>query len=269
VDRSDWKAWQNWQRGNQAIVESVDAALRQDRLLLAFQPVVCAATGRIDYYECLLRMRDEERGLITCGEFIEAIEQVGLIGLIDRYVVRKVAEELAGHPEVRLGLNVSGLTACDREWLRSVIAMLRRQPSLAHRLVVEITETATLDNLAESVRFVEALRDTGCRVALDDFGAGHTSLRHLQVLGVDTIKIDGSFVRTLPSNHDSRIFLRHLVGLTRDFGLRTVGECVETAEEAAVLRDEGIGFLQGFHCGRPTIARNWLGEAAGDCGACE
>jgi EAL domain-containing protein (putative c-di-GMP-specific phosphodiesterase class I) len=272
VDHSDREARQNGKRRNRAIVASVEAALQQDRLLLAFQPVVCATTGRIDYYECLLRMRDEERGLVTCGEFVEAIEQVGLIGLIDRYVVRKVAEELATHPGVRLGLNVSGLTACDREWLRSVIALLRRRPDLARRLVVEITETATLDNLAESVRFVDALRDIGCRVALDDFGAGHTSLRHLQVLAVDTIKIDGSFVRSLSSNPDSRIFLRHLVGLTRGFGLRTVGECVETAEEAALLRAEGIGFLQGYHCGGPTIERSWLGAAArndcGDRGAC-
>ena len=251
------------------MVASVEKALCQDRLLLAFQPVVCAATGQIDYFECLLRMRDEERGLVPCGEFIEAIEQVGLIGLIDRYVVNKVAEELAAHREVKLGLNVSGLTACDREWLRSVIGLLRRRPDLARRLVVEITETAALDNLAESVRFVDALRDIGCRVALDDFGAGHTSLRHLQILAVDTVKIDGSFVRSLPSSLENRVFLRHLLGLARGFGLRTVGECVETAEEAALLRAEGIGFLQGFHCGRPTIERCWLGETAGDRSACE
>jgi EAL domain-containing protein (putative c-di-GMP-specific phosphodiesterase class I) len=263
------KAWQTRERRNPAILASVEQALRQDRLLFAFQPVVCAATGRTDYFECLLRMRDEERGLVACGEFIEAIEQVGLIGLVDRYTVRKVAEELAVHAEVRLGLNVSGRTACDREWLRSVIALLRRKPDLARRLVVEITETAALDNLAESVRFVDALRDIGCRVALDDFGAGHTSLRHLQVLAVDTIKIDGGFVRSLRSSPESRVFLRHLLGLTRDFGLRTVGECVETAEEAALLRGEGIGYLQGFYCGRPTIERRWFGEGAGDRGACD
>jgi EAL domain-containing protein (putative c-di-GMP-specific phosphodiesterase class I) len=262
------KDWQSWQRRNRAIVASVEQALRHDRLLFAFQPVVCAATGRVDYFECLLRMRDEERGLVTCGEFIEAIERVGLIGLIDRYVIRRVAEELAAHPDVTLGLNVSGLTACDREWLRSVIALVRRQPALARRLVVEITETAALGNLAESVRFVDALREIGCRVALDDFGAGHTALRHLQVLAVDTIKIDGSFVRSLSSSHESRVFLRHLMGLTREFGLRTVGECVETAEEAALLRAEGIGYLQGFHCGRPTTERVWLGELAGDRDTC-
>jgi EAL domain-containing protein (putative c-di-GMP-specific phosphodiesterase class I) len=269
VDRFARQGRQNRGRRDQAIVASVEKALHQDRLLFAFQPVVCAATGRIDYFECLLRMRDEERGLVACGEFIEAIERVGLIGLIDRYVVRKVAEELAAHPEVRLGLNVSGLTACDREWLRSVIGWLRRRPDLARRLVVEITETAALDNLAESMRFVEALRDIGCRVALDDFGAGHTSLRHLQILAVDTVKIDGNFIRSLPFSLENRVFLRHLLGLARGFGLRTVGECVETAEEAALLRAEGIGYLQGFHCGRPTIERRWLGATEAARSACE
>jgi EAL domain-containing protein (putative c-di-GMP-specific phosphodiesterase class I) len=268
VDPPDRRAWRYWQRHNRAVVAAVETALRQGRLLFAFQPVVCAATGRIDYFECLLRMRDEERGLVTCGEFIAAIEQVGLIGLIDRYVVGRVAEELAAHAGVRLGLNISGLTACDRDWLRSVIRLLRRRPDLACRLVVEITETAALANLAESVRCVDALRDIGCRVALDDFGAGHTSLRHLQVLAIDTVKIDGSFVRGLPASHESRVFLRHLVELTRGFGLRTVAECVETAEEAALLRAEGIGYLQGFPCGRPTIERSWLGEGAGDGEAC-
>jgi EAL domain-containing protein (putative c-di-GMP-specific phosphodiesterase class I) len=268
VEEPNRRDWRNWQRRNRSIVASVQNALRRDRLLFAFQPVVCALTGRIDYFECLLRMRDEERGLVTCGEFIEAIEQVGLIGLIDRHAVQKVTEELAADAEVRLGLNVSGLTAGDRQWLRSVIASLRRRPDLAHRLVIEITETAVLDDLAQSIRFVDALRDVGCRVALDDFGAGNTSLRHLQVLAVDTIKIDGSFVRSLPSSPEGRVFLRHLLGLTRDLGLRTVGECVETAEEAALLRAEGIGYLQGFHCGRPTIERSWLGEPAGDREAC-
>jgi EAL domain-containing protein (putative c-di-GMP-specific phosphodiesterase class I) len=269
VDLPDRRAWRHWQRRNRSVAETVENALRQDRLLFAFQPVVCAASGEIDYFECLLRMRDEERGLVTCGEFITAVEQQGLIGLIDRHVVCKVVEELAVHPTVKLGLNISGLTACDRDWLRLVIGLLRRKPDLACRLVVEITETAALANLAESARCVDALRDLGCRVALDDFGAGYTSLRHLQLLAVDTVKIDGGFVRGLPASHESRVFLRHLVDLAHGFGLRTVGECVETAAEAALLRAEGAGYLQGFYCGRPTTERRWLGEGSDNGSACD
>jgi EAL domain-containing protein (putative c-di-GMP-specific phosphodiesterase class I) len=249
-------------RRETAIGETVRDALSQNRLLFAFQPVVCAASGRIDYFECLLRMREVDDRLVTCGEFIAAIEQIGLIGLIDRFVLERAFAELAAHPGVRLGFNVSGLTACDRPWLRSLMSLLRRQPELAHRVVVEITETAALGDLDESARFVETLRHAGCRVALDDFGAGHTSLRHLQVLAVDTIKIDGSFVRSLADCRENRVILRHLLGLTRGFGLSTIAECVETAEEAALLREEGVGFLQGFHLGRPTIERPWRARPA-------
>jgi EAL domain-containing protein (putative c-di-GMP-specific phosphodiesterase class I) len=245
-----------------AVEETLRAALGQDRLLFAFQPVVCAASGELDYFECLLRMRDPNGGLIACGEFIAAAEETRLISLIDRYVLNQVFAELATHPDVRLGFNVSGRTACDRPWLRSMMALLRRRPDWARRLVIEITETAALDDLGESARFVDTLRHAGCRVALDDFGAGHTSLRHLQALAVDIIKIDGSFVRDLTARRENRIILRHLLGLARGFGLGTVAECVETAEEAALLREEGVGYLQGYHFGRPTVERPWLAAPA-------
>jgi EAL domain-containing protein (putative c-di-GMP-specific phosphodiesterase class I) len=247
------------------IAAAVRSALRENRLLFAFQPVVCAASGRVDYFECLLRMRAENGALVACGAFIAAVEEAGLIGLIDRHVLERAFAELAASPQVRLGFNVSGLTAGDRPWLRSLIARLRRQPELASRVVVEITETAALVDLDESARFAETLRHAGCRVALDDFGAGHTSLRHLQVLAVDTIKIDGAFVRSLAAARENRVILRHLLGLARGFGLNTVAECVETAGQAALLRDEGIGYLQGYHIGRPTIERPWqagLGPAS-------
>ena len=249
-------------RRSLAIAAAVEAALRQDRLLLAFQPVISAATGAVDYFDCVLRMRNDDGRLVPGGEFVETVEALGLIAAVDRYVLAKAVAELDANPEVRLGFNVSGLTAGDRPWLRSLIAALQKAPDLARRLVVEITETAALRDLDESARFVDALRHAGCRVALDDFGAGHTSLRHLQILSVDLVKIDGSFVRNLAANPQSLVFLRHLIGLTRGFGFATVAECVETAEEAALLRAEGIGYLQGYHFGLPTLERRWLADAA-------
>ena len=124
-----------------SICATVQAALREERLLFAFQPVVCAATGEVDYFECLLRMRDLEGGIVAGGEFIIPIEQIGLIGFIDGYVLEQTVRELADHPEIRLGINVSGLTACDGWWLDSLILLVRGRPDLARRLIVEITET--------------------------------------------------------------------------------------------------------------------------------
>jgi len=243
-----------------AICTTVQTALRQNRLFFAYQPVVCAATGRTDYFECLLRMRDPGGNIIAGGEFITPMEQLGLIGFIDDYVLELTVQELTRHPAVTLGLNVSGLTACVGSWLQSLVSLVRDRPDLARRLVVEITETAALSDLEESARFVDTLRCAGCRVALDDFGVGHTSLQHLERLAVDTVKIDGSFVQNLAECGERRVLLRNLLALISSFGCTTVAEGVENAADEAVARAEGFSYLQGFHVGLPTIERSWLGK---------
>jgi len=246
-----------------ALGERVQRAMREDRLVFAYQPVVDSKNPEIvNYYECLLRMVSEDGSIIGAGEFVPIIEQLGFIRLIDRYVLERAVAEVAAHPGFCLGFNISGLTATDYAWLRMVTTILRDKPEAARRLVIEITETAALHDIEESARFVGTLRELGCRIALDDFGAGFTSLRHLQALAVDTVKIDGSFVRHLEENYDNQVFLRHLVGLAKGLGLTTVAECVETANEAAILQREGVGFLQGYYFGRPELTKPWMRREA-------
>jgi diguanylate cyclase (GGDEF)-like protein/PAS domain S-box-containing protein len=246
------------QRRSLSMSDQVQSALKEERVVFAFQPVVAAATGEVDHYECLLRMRMPDGRIISASEFVPVIEQLGFIRLIDRYVLEMALAELAAHSDVKLGFNISGLTAADRPWLRALISEVRNRPDIASRIIVEITETAALYDIEESARFVSAVRHAGCHVALDDFGAGHTSLRHLQSLAVDTVKIDGSFIRNLSSSPDAQVFLRHLLGLAKGFGFHTVAECVTTAEDAAILQREGVGFLQGYYFGRPSLERPWL-----------
>src|SRR5271169_3584385 len=114
VSSKDSQISHEGQNRSAAICTAVQTALRQNRLLFAFQPVVCAATGETDYFECLLRMRDPRGSIIAGGEFITPIEQLGLIGFIDDYVLERTVRELARYPGVRLGLNISGLTALHR-----------------------------------------------------------------------------------------------------------------------------------------------------------
>jgi diguanylate cyclase (GGDEF)-like protein len=246
------------ERRHAAIGDAVHAALKQDRVAFAFQPVVSVTTGEVDYYECLLRLRAADGGMLAAGDFIQEIERFGYIRLVDRYILDKVLAEAAAHPDVTFGFNISALTTADRPWLRSLTARLRANPGLARRLVVEITETAAIYDIEESARFVNALRRTGCRVALDDFGAGHTSLQHLQSLAVDMVKIDRSFIRDIATSSESQVFLRHLLGLAKGFGFRTIAEGVETEAEEEVLRREGVGFLQGHRFGEATLDRPWL-----------
>jgi diguanylate cyclase (GGDEF)-like protein len=241
-----------------ALGERVQRALDEDRLVFAYQPVIDSASGKVDYYECLLRMLAEDGSIISAAEFMPIIEQLGFIRTIDRYVLDRAVTEVAAHPGICLGFNISGLTATDYAWLRAITSMLKGKPEIARRLVIEITETAALHDIEETARFVGALRELGCRVALDDFGAGFTSLRHLQALAVDTVKLDGSFVRNLAHNYDNQLFVRHLLRLADGLGLDTVAECVETAREAAILRREGVRFMQGYHFGKPSVARPWI-----------
>ncbi|MBV9826319.1 MAG: EAL domain-containing protein [Alphaproteobacteria bacterium] len=249
------------QRRALTISEQVQTALREDRIVFAYQPVVEAQTGIVNHYECLLRMITPEGRVVSAGEFVPIIEQLGFIRLIDRYVLDRAVADLTEHPDVCLGFNISGLTAADRPWLRALISQVRNRPEIASRLIVEITETAALYDLEESARFVSALRHAGCRVALDDFGAGHTSLRHLQSLAVDTVKIDGSFIRNLSKSPESQVFLRHLLGLARGFGFETVAECVTSEEDAEILRGEGVGLLQGHYFGYPSLEKPWMSNA--------
>lgn len=247
-------------RKNMVIAEQVQRALCDERIFLAFQPIVDSNTHEATSYECLMRMKRPDGGIVSAGEFMGVVEELGLIRAIDRKALELTLVELDANPRVNLAMNVSGLTVADRSWLRTLVSKLRGRPDQARRLIVEITETAGLEDLEECARFVSTLRDLGCRVALDDFGAGFTSFRHLKTLSVDIVKIDGSFVRNIGHNPDNLVFVRTLLDLANNFNLQTVAECVETVDEADLLTNEGVHLLQGYAFGAPVSERPWADD---------
>lgn len=250
------------QRTNLELGEAVTEALKDDRLIFAYQPVVDARSAAVRYYECLLRMIGPDGSLIPAGRFVPVVEQLGLIRALDRRALDLALADLERHPDIILAFNISGITAADRGWLRALVSRLKDRREIASRLMIEITETAALHDLDDSARFVSILRDLGCQVAVDDFGAGYTTFRHLKALTVDVVKIDGSFVRDLARSEENRLFIRNLLSLARNYNLITVAECVETAEEAEILAEEGVDLLQGYYFGRPDINPHWRGAAA-------
>lgn len=246
------------ERPELVIAEQVKQALKEDRFKLAFQPVVSSESGEVVFYEGLARMIDPEGNAIAAGGFVPVIEQMGLMRLIDRKVLDLGLDTLEGNPDIDLSINLSGMTAVDPVWLQTLEERLHNNRDVASRLILEITETVALDDIDGASRFVSSLTSLGCRVALDDFGAGFTSFRHLRALNVAIVKIDGSFVRDILNNPENLLFVRTLVGLSKGIGLQCVAEWVETPEEAALLRSEGVDLLQGWHCGKPEIDPDWL-----------
>lgn len=246
---------------NLDIAAQVQAAMRERRLSFVYQPIVRSDTLQVAKYECLLRMRGDRGEMISAGAFVPVVEQLGLTKVMDRYVLDLAVEELRSHPDVSLALNISGLTATDQTWLRALMSAVKASPEISQRLVVEITETAALHDIDESARFVNVVRDLGCRVAIDDFGAGFTSFRHLKALTVDLVKIDGSFVRNLSQSQDNQLFIRNLLSLAETFGLQAVAEFVENEGDADLLTKAGVHYLQGYYFGRPNPHRLWpVGE---------
>ncbi|HTT97511.1 MAG TPA: bifunctional diguanylate cyclase/phosphodiesterase [Rhizomicrobium sp.] len=240
------------------IADEVVAALKDDRLLFAYQPIIDAKTRLVTHHECLLRMRTPDGAILSAGHFIPAAEQLGLVRLVDRRALEMTVAKLHENPNVVLGVNVSGTTAGDPAWLKSFIDYVRANASIAKRMIVELTETAALHHFEENANFVSQLRELGCRVAIDDFGAGYTSFRNLQMLHVDMVKIDGAYVQDLTTSPDNQIFVRTLVDLAKNFKLKTVAEWVGSAEEAALLESFGVDYFQGFHFGQPVIDPDWM-----------
>jgi diguanylate cyclase (GGDEF)-like protein len=240
-----------------SIADDIMAGLDHNRLVLAYQPIVASDTRQPKYYEALVRMTRKDGSMMNAGEFIPAAETLGLVHLIDRRALEVAVEELHAHPKLNVSINVSGTTANDGSWLQSFIAYIRENRAVAERMTVELTETAALYAFEENARFVTRLRDLGCKVAIDDFGAGYTSFRNLHMLRFDIVKIDGSYIQGVSKNPDNQLFVRTLLGLAQNFGIATVAEWVDNDEDAQVLSALGVDYFQGFYFGKPETCPAW------------
>ncbi len=240
--------------------DEIVSALNERRIALAFEPVVEAKSRNIAFYECLMRVKRADGGIAHAHEIIPVAERVGLIRMLDHRMLELVVNELASAPGVHASINVSPASAVDPDWWLGLGALLRANRGAAERLIVEITETAAIQDVDDARGFVSRVKDLGCRIAIDDFGAGHTSFRNLRKLGVDIVKIDGAFVQNLMKSSDDRAFVHTLVDLARRLGLKTVAEWVQDEEAAKVLSDWGCDYLQGALIGLATAERPWLGS---------
>ena len=225
--------------------DEIVAALNERRIALAYEPVVEAKTRKIAFYECLMRVHRPDGRIAHANEIIPVAERVGLMRMLDYRVLELVVNELAAAPDLTASVNVSPASTVDPDWWAGLGAMLRANTSAAERLIIEITETAAIQDVDDARGFVTRVKDLGCRIAIDDFGAGYTSFRNLRKLGVDIVKIDGAFVQNIVKSSDDRAFVHTLIDLSRRLGLKTVAEWVQDEEAAQLLVGLGLRFPAG------------------------
>jgi len=241
-------------RANVAMADELSAALREERICLAFQPIVSSDdTGKVVFYECLARMVDRNGDLIPAARFMPVAEQLGFVRLIDQRVLELAFEVLSADASLRLSINLSPQTMNDTGWGRSFDRLTMADPAAAKRLIIEITESYAIHDAGHAIQRLMEFRERGCAVALDDFGAGYTSFKYFKTLGLDIVKIDGSYVRGVLQDADNQLFVRNLTQLAKHYGMAVVAEMVESDEAGALLSSMGVDCLQGNHFGAAEV----------------
>ncbi|MGY4228522.1 diguanylate cyclase (GGDEF)-like protein [Bradyrhizobium sp. USDA 4503] len=248
-------------RVNIRVTDEIVTALNERRIVIGFEPVVDARLRQPAFYECLVRMEQDDGRALLAPDIVPVAERLGLIRLVDHRVLELAIAELAAAPGVQLSLNISPDTTMDPDWWATIESLMRAHPGVGERLIVEITETVAIQDIDDVRGFVTRLKNFGSRIAIDDFGAGYTSFRNLRKLGVDIVKIDGAFVQNIVRSADDRAFVQTLIDLARRLEIRTVAEWVQDEEAAVMLREWGCDFIQGRLIGLASPDRPWNASA--------
>ncbi|MFC3714487.1 putative bifunctional diguanylate cyclase/phosphodiesterase [Sphingoaurantiacus capsulatus] len=235
------------------IAVELRAALQQDAIDVCFQPIVDARSEHIVAAEALARWTSPTRGMVDPALFISVAEEAGLISELTRQVMRKAARAAAKW-DISIAVNLSAAEAWDARFADSLLAILADSGLPANRLELEITEGFLLRDADNAREILSELRALGVKVALDDFGTGFASLTYLRKLPLDRLKLTREFLGEIVGEDNSRSLAAAIVQLGDSLGLPVTAEGVETAEQAALLRDAGCTRLQGWYYGKPVAA---------------
>ncbi len=241
------------------IVDMVEEAIRHKQVLLAFQPVMQGrAPDKVAFYEGLIRVLDSTGRVIPANDFMGTIENTELGRQLDTLALGLGLRALNDNPSLRLSINMSARSIGYRQWNRTLDRWLTRNPLIAERLILEITESSAMLVPELVVDFMDRLQIEGISFAMDDFGAGYTALRYFKDFYFDILKIDGQFVQGIAKDPDNQALIAALVSIARHFDMITVAEFVETKEDAETLVHLGVDCLQGFYFAAASTRPHWL-----------
>lgn len=226
-----------------ARVTSIRDILASHGFSLVYHPIVDLKTRRIHHQEALSRLPDGSSPFET----VTFAEQVGMVTELDMSICRQVLKQLDTEPQAYdIAVNISGGSLESELFVNDFEELLRRYPKLRRRLLIEVTESATIGNLERVGRIIDRLRALEYRVCIDDFGAGAAALHYLRAFKVDVVKLDGVYVKNIQSNDRDRMFVRAILSLCKELGIETTAEMIETEAQAAILTSLGVTHGQGY-----------------------
>jgi len=234
-------------------------ALGQEELCLFYQPQFDARTNSVVGVEALLRWNHPEYGMLPPSKFLSIAEDSGLIFAIGKWVLTRACEDLqrwhaSGFKNLKLALNMSSRQFMQEGILENINSVLRETHVEAKNLCIEITENVAIKNIAGAVDMLRQLKAMGLQTAIDDFGAGHSSMNLLQKLPVDTLNIDRSFIMRIADREKDGNAARGIIALGHSLGLKVAAEGVETRTQAEFLRNQNCDILQGYYFSHPIPA---------------
>lgn len=246
---------------DEPIIETVQRALKNKNVLLAYQPIVHTETpDKAAFYEGLIRILDETQDVVPAKDFMPYVETLEMGRIIDCHALELGLVALSSEPTLRLSINMSARSIGYPDWNHILNEGLKRDPTVAERLILEITEASAMAMPEIVCVFMKGLQRKGISFALDDFGAGYTAFRFFKEFQFDIVKIDGQFIRGISKNPDNQVLTAALTSIARQFNMFTVAEHVEDAEDLAFLQKTDIDCLQGFHTGKPQVVPEWTAE---------
>jgi EAL domain-containing protein (putative c-di-GMP-specific phosphodiesterase class I) len=237
----------------------LERALQQGELVLHYQPIVAMGSGQVRGAEALLRWQHPVGGLLGPDDFLPELLQLPEISDVTRWVLQEACRTATEWPEWEVAVNITARDVLRPDFVDDVIDALALAALPPERLVLELTETDLVQDLPLAADTLRRVRALGCGVALDDFGTGYSSMLYLRDLPVTVVKIDRTFVRGVAAEPGNREIVSSLLALIRAVGLTSVGEGVETACDARVLRSLGCVLGQGYLWRRPVPAHELIG----------
>jgi len=234
-------------------------AVERDELVLLYQPEVGFGDGRVTGVEALVRWHHPTQGVINPGEFMPVAEDSGLVPVIGQWVLREACRQLAvwreqGLPLLRVAVNLSHRQFTEESLVQMVREALHITSVEPSRLELELTEAMVMRNPERAEKVLVRLKEIGVRLVVDDFGTGMSSLKFLNRLPLDAVKIDRSLILELPRNRDAAALTRGVVAMAHSLNLRVIAEGVETSEQWEFLRDLGCEEMQGNYFSAPVPA---------------